>query len=69
MAFLNNLLYFRDTYIQAEDQDEVLESEDSMKDEEASKKQAYKELKMQVCKIFFDLREKTYQNTKIIKYV
>ncbi|XP_063719575.1 dynein axonemal heavy chain 3-like [Symsagittifera roscoffensis] len=38
----------RDTYIQAEDQDEVLESEDSMKDEEASKKQAYKELKMQL---------------------
>ena len=40
--------YFRETYIKPEDQDEALESEDTLKDEEAAKKAAYKELKMQV---------------------
>ena len=38
----------RETYVKPEDQDEVLESEDSLKDEEAAKKAAYKELKLQV---------------------
>ena len=69
----------RETYVKPEDQDEVLESEDSLKDEEAAKKAAYKELKLQVSLFYSVLNSHArgqimgnkfqFQQTKFFEYL